>query len=163
MTEYILTCNPHTNHAKDRAETLTGTLEDIAAHLIETNDKYGYTDLSSDYWPYVYWNEPRSFTLDDDERAPERPVYSTDAVQAIASEVWDEHTNHIRIETVTMAALRESGAIIKRLEERLDKERAQRDKLIIMASHEGNKQDSIASAGKVSTATVRNIKNSVTN
>lgn len=99
MTTYALTCNHHNHPAK--TDVLTGSLQQIINALIDHNDHWGNADLAADYWPYVYWAEPDSFTLDDEEEAPETPSYTADAAIAIASSVLDESPKHISIAETT--------------------------------------------------------------
>ena len=98
MSTYTLTCTPHTATAQQWAETITGTLESITNRLVEINEvNERGADLFADYWPYVYWQSPDTFTLDDGETAPPRPDYTPDAVIAIASSVFDESEKHITL------------------------------------------------------------------
>ena len=99
MTTYALTCNHHNHPAK--TDVFTGSLREVIDALIDHNDRWGNANLAADYWPYVYWAEPDSFTLDDEEEAPETPDYTADVAIAIASSVLDESPKHISIAETT--------------------------------------------------------------
>lgn len=96
MTSYTLTCAPYTSTAQQWAETITGTLESIANRLIKIGDQRG-ANLSADYWPYVYWQDPETFTLDNGETAPPRPDYMADIVKPLASSAFGESEKHITL------------------------------------------------------------------
>ncbi|WP_311505860.1 hypothetical protein [uncultured Corynebacterium sp.] len=91
---YALICT-HYNHP-GKKDVFAGSLSQIINALIAHNDRWGNADLTADYWPYVYWSDPNSFLLDDEE-VPENPDYTADVAIAIASTVLDESPKHIKI------------------------------------------------------------------
>lgn len=105
MTTYALICT-HYNHPRKK-EVVSGSLEEIINSLIEYNDRWGNADLAADYWAYAYWADPESFTLDDDEQAPEKPDYTTDVATTLASTVLDESPKHITIAETTPISIDE--------------------------------------------------------
>lgn len=84
------------DHSNDRYQPLAAPhLEGLAGQLIEINDRWGSADLSADYWSEVYWSNPDSFTLDDDEKEPEKREATEAIVLGIANSVWDTSHAHI--------------------------------------------------------------------
>lgn len=78
------------DHSNDRYQPLAAPhLEGLAGQLIDINDRWGSADLSADYWPEVYWNEPGCYTLDDDGKEPEKRETTEEIVLGIARSVWD--------------------------------------------------------------------------
>lgn len=86
----------HPTHSNDCYQPLAAPhLEGLAGQLIEINDRWGSADLSADYWPEVYWSNPDSFTLDDDEKAPEQREATEEIILGIANSVWDTTHAHL--------------------------------------------------------------------
>ena len=91
---FYLYSNP--DHSNDCYQPLAAPhLEGLAGQLININDRWGSADLTADYWPEVYWSNPDSFTLDDDEKAPEQREATEEIVLGIAKSVWDTAHAHI--------------------------------------------------------------------
>lgn len=107
MTTYALFCIRRNQTLK--VDSFIGSLQQIINELIDYNDREGNADLAADYWPYVYWSEPDSFTLDDEEEAPERPDYTANVATSIASSVLDESPEHITILETSSLSLAEMG------------------------------------------------------
>lgn len=83
-------------HSNGNYEPLAAdSLERLSDMLIEINDRWGTSDLSADYWPELYWNSPDSFSLDDDEKAPDRREPTKNIVLGLARSIWD--TGHAYI------------------------------------------------------------------
>lgn len=84
MNTYTLTCNAHTNHAKERAEAITGTLDSIRETLLSEATRWG-------------WNLEGSQDLADEVFDGTAPEATEREVIALASQVWDESEKHISV------------------------------------------------------------------
>lgn len=98
MITYELQCpDPEHDHFRPQYYHLRGTLGELIHQLIDINHRYGCQDLSYDYWPYLYWDDPqnnREYLFSPDEE-PDYPVYTTAIVTRMAATVWGEDSQRV--------------------------------------------------------------------